>query len=89
MSLEAIKAAQQKKEQAAAKVTKEGAAHEIALAQGLGVAKSISLKRIILKDGSVVQPTEEGYFIALNAEIAAELDYFASKGLVEVVEAKK
>jgi hypothetical protein len=92
MSLDAIKAAQ------AAKAAKEAegtgatiaaakvlVAHEEALAKGIPVAKALRLKRLILKDGTKVEQTEEGYFIALNKEIAEHLDYFDKQGLVEIV----
>jgi hypothetical protein len=94
MSLDAIKAAQAAKaakevEGALSKAEDQLPAHELALAKGIPVAKALRLKRLILKDGTKVEQTEEGYFIALNKEIAEHLDYFDKQGLVEIVTPEK
>jgi hypothetical protein len=97
MSFEAIKAAQaaaaarkaEEAKQNGASTSSESSskkAHELALEQGIPVAKALSLKKLFLKNGQEVKPTAEGYFIALNEEIATQLEYFSKQyNKVEII----
>lgn len=65
-------------------------AHEQALEQGLAVYKDLGLKRFFLSSGEVVVPTKEGYFIALNEDMASQLAYYSTfYNKVQVVPAIK
>lgn len=50
-----------------------------------GAYRNIRLHQIVLPSGEVVKPNKYGYYEETNGEARSLLEYYASKGLVEVV----